>query len=140
MAKPKTLTPYYYGAELCGRIGKNGRQRDPVVDGDTIDVLCDLGYDVKIALRLRFMGINTPESRTRNKAEKVLGLAAKEFLKDALASADLIEFESHDRGKYGRVLATIYTTTGGKRTNINELLVKEDHARHYNGGKREPWS
>ena len=140
MAKQKTLTPYYYGAELCGRRGKNGRQREPVVDGDTIDVLCDLGYDVRIALRLRLMGINTPESRTRNKAEKVLGLEAKEFLKDTLASADLIEFESHDRGKYGRVLATIYTTTGEKRVNINELLVKKGHARYYDGGKREPWT
>ena len=132
------MTPYYYRAELCGRRGKNGKQRDPVVDGDTIDVMCDLGYDVRIALRLRLMGINTPESRTRNKAEKVLGLAAKDFLKKTLESAD-IEFLSCDRGKYGRVLATLFVVNGDKKLNVNELLVSEGHARYYDGGKREPW-
>ena len=95
-----------------------------MVDGDTIDVMCDLGYDVRIALRLRLMGINTPESRTRNKAEKVLGLAAKDFLKKTLDGAD-IEFQSHDRGKYGRVLATLFVVAGDKRVNVNELLVKK---------------
>ena len=109
-----------------------------MVDGDTIDVMCDLGYDVRIALRLRLMGINTPESRTRNKAEKVLGLAAKDFLKKTLDGAD-IEFQSHDRGKYGRVLATLFVVAGEKRVNVNELLVREGHARYYDGGKREPW-
>ena len=135
-----TKTKYYYGAELCGRLGKNGKQREPVVDGDTIDVLCDLGYDVRIALRLRFMGIDTPESRTRRLQEKAMGLRSKAFLRDTLESADSIEFESHDRGKYGRVLATVYVTKNGKRTNVNDLLVREGHARKYDGGKREPWT
>ena len=70
---------YYYKCELYGKRSKRG-VRDPVIDGDTIDVLCDLGYGVKMELRLRLVGINTPESRTRNKAEKVMGLAAKSFL------------------------------------------------------------
>ena len=110
-----------------------------VVDGDTVDVLTDLGWGVFMSMRLRFAGINTPESRTRNLGEKALGLAAKEFLAETLAKADSIEFQSHERGKYGRVLATLYAVTGGKKTNINKLLVREGHAREYDGGKREPW-
>ena len=135
---------YYYQAKLSGRYGKNGKIRDAVVDGDTVDMLCDLGFDVRMQLRLRLAKINTPESRTRNKAEKILGLKAKAFLKDVLESADRIEFESHDRGKYGRVLATLFVVGGvaGNGTlsiNVNELLVKKKHARRYDGGKREPW-
>ena len=130
--------PYYYKCELMGRTGKRGK-RDPVVDGDTVDVLTDLGWGVFMSMRLRFAGINTPESRTRNLGEKALGLAAKEFLAETLAKADSIEFQSHERGKYGRVLATLYAVTGGKKTNINKLLVREGHAREYDGGKREPW-
>ena len=83
------MTPYYYRAELSGRIGRNGKVREPVVDGDTVDVLSDLGFDVRMQLRLRLAKINTPESRTRNKAEKILGLKAKAFLKDVLESADV---------------------------------------------------
>ena len=130
---------YYYKCELYGKRSKRG-VRDPVIDGDTIDVLCDLGYGVKMELRLRLVGINTPESRTRNKAEKVMGLAAKSFLKHLLEEADSIEFLSHDRGKYGRVLAELYTIKHGARTNVNDLLVKTGHAREYHGGKREPWA
>ena len=131
--------PFYYRAELRGRLGKDGREREPVVDGDTIDVLCDLGFDVRMQLRLRLMGINTPESRTRNRAEKVLGLAAKDFLKGVLVGADGIEFLSHEKGKYGRVLATLFVWGNDGRVNVNELLVREGHARYYDGGAREPW-
>ena len=60
--------PYYYKCELMGRTGKRGK-RDPVVDGDTVDVLTDLGWGVFMSMRLRFAGINTPESRTRNLGE-----------------------------------------------------------------------
>jgi micrococcal nuclease len=133
-------SPFYYRAELRGRLGKDGKERDPVVDGDTIDVLCDLGFDVRMQMRLRLQGINTPESRTRNRAEKVLGLAAKDFLKGVLVGADSIEFLSHEKGKYGRVLATLFVLVGGDRVNVNELLVKEGHARLYDGGRREPWT
>ena len=110
-----------------------------VIDGDTIDVDADLGFDVSIKLRLRFAGINTPESRTRNLEEKALGKAATAFLKNALESADAVEFESHDRGKFGRVLATPYIIKCGKRTDIGKLMIREGHAREYYGGKREPW-
>ncbi len=123
---PKTR--FYYGCTVRR-----------VIDGDTIDVDADLGFDVTIKLRLRFAGINTPESRTRNLEEKALGKAATAFLKNALESADAVEFESHDRGKFGRVLATPYIIKGGKRTDIGKLMIREGHAREYYGGKREPW-
>ena len=120
---------FYYGCELLR-----------VIDGDTIDVRADLGFDVSLKLRLRFAGINTPESRTRNLEEKALGLAAKARLKEVLESADSIEFESFGKGKFGRVLATPYAVIGEERTDVCLLLVREDHARLYDGGKREPWT
>ena len=121
---------FYYGCELVR-----------VVDGDTILVDCKLGFDVEIRnMRLRFAGINTPESRTRNKAEKALGLAAKARLVEILESADSIEFESHGKGKFGRVLATPYVVNNDKRTDVCQMLVREGHARLYDGGKREPWT
>ena len=123
------MTPYYYGCELLR-----------VIDGDTIDVRADLGFDVSLRLRLRFAGINTPESRTRNKAEKALGKAASAFLEETLESADAIEFASHGRGKFGRVLATPYVVVGDKRTDVCKLLIRKGHARKYDGGKREPWT
>ena len=121
---------FYYGCELVR-----------VVDGDTILVDCKLGFDVEIRnMRLRFAGINTPESRTRNLEEKALGLAAKARLVEILESADSIEFESFGKGKFGRVLATPYAVNNDKRTDVCQLLVREDHARLYDGGKREPWT
>ena len=122
-------TKFYYGCELLR-----------VIDGDTIDVRADLGFDVSLRLRLRFAGINTPESRTRNLEEKALGLAAKARLVEILESADSLEFESFGKGKFGRVLATPYAVNNDKRTDVCQLLVREDHARLYDGGKREPWT
>jgi len=122
-------TRFYYGCELLR-----------VIDGDTIDVRADLGFDVSLRLRLRFAGINTPESRTRNLEEKALGLAAKARLVEILESADSLEFESFGKGKFGRVLATPYAVNNDKRTDVCQLLVREDHARLYDGGKREPWT
>ena len=110
-----------------------------MVDGDTVDVLCDLGFSVRLQMRLRLSGINTPESRTKNLREKAAGKAATEFLKNTLESADSVEIESLGRGKFGRVLAVVYAVTNGKRVNVNRLLIRKGHAREYNGGKREPW-
>ena len=124
---PKTR--FYYGCTVRR-----------VIDGDTIDVDADLGFDVSIKLRLRFAGINTPESRTRNLEEKALGLAAKARLKEILESADSVEFESHGKGKFGRVLATPYVVLNDKRSDVCQILVREDHARLYDGGRREPWT
>ena len=122
-------TKFYYGCELLR-----------VIDGDTIDVRADLGFDVSLRLRLRFAGINTPESRTRNLEERALGKAATARLVEILESADSLEFESFGKGKFGRVLATPYAVIGDERTDVCQMLVREGHARLYDGGKREPWT
>ena len=125
---PLPKSKFYYGCTVRR-----------VIDGDTIDVDADLGFDVSIKLRLRLAGINTPETRTRNKVEKIFGLAATKFLKSALEEADSLEFESHDRGKFGRVLATPFIIKGEDRVDVCQLMIREGHAREYHGGKREAW-
>ena len=113
---------YYYKVEILR-----------VVDGDTVDVRMDLGFNVWHKCRVRLVGINAPESRTRDLEEKARGLAAKDWLKDILDSAQSdIEMQSHGVGKYGRVLGELYIN----EVNINQLMVKEGHAKEYDGGKR----
>ena len=79
---------------------------DRVIDGETIDAYIDLGFDLSIKKRIRFMGINTPESRTRDLEEKARGLAAKDRLKNLLEGANTIQLKSHGVGKYGRCLVS----------------------------------
>ena len=112
-----------------------------VVDGDTIDAEIDLGFDVKIKKRIRFMGINTPESRTRDLEEKARGLAAKDRVKQLLDGCDNITLNSHGVGKFGRCLGEIMLdmVDGQEKltlVSLNELLIKEGHAVEYHGGKR----
>jgi micrococcal nuclease len=103
-----------------------------VVDGDTIDVDIDLGFSVVLKKqRIRLAGIDTPESRTRNLAEKELGLKAKERLK-ALCGSEVF-IQSLGAGKYGRILAIPLTREG---TNICATLINEGHAVEYWGGKK----
>ena len=114
---------------------------DRVVDGDTVDAYIDLGFDVSVKKRIRFMGINTPESRTRDLEEKDRGLAAKNRLKAILEGANTIKLNSHGVGKYGRCLGELHVDmVDGKEcltlANVNELLIKEGHAVEYHGGKR----
>ena len=108
-----------------------------VVDGDTCDAMIDLGFDVWVKNRIRFMGVDTWESRTRNLEEKKKGLAAKAYVKDLLENSDNGKFSiiSHGKGKYGRILGVLYD---GKK-NIFTTMLKEGHLREYDGGKREPW-
>ena len=114
-----------------------------VVDGDTVDAMIDLGFGVHVKKRIRLAGINAPESRTRDKQEKILGLAAKDRLKAILDSADNnFELESQELGKYGRVLGRLHVDKlDGKdvitKVCINDSLVKEGYAVEYDGGKRE---
>ena len=104
-----------------------------VVDGDTVDVTLDLGFDVKLhKQRVRLHGIDTPESRTRNLAEKKLGLAAKERLKELCVGR--FKVKSLGKGKYGRVLGIPYTEDG---QDICQLLIDEGHAVEYFGGKKK---
>ena len=102
-----------------------------VLDGDTIDCYIDLGFDLKIKKRIRYMGIDTWESRTRDLEEKKKGLAAKDRLKELLSS-DTFILQSHGVGKYGRCLGELFVD----EVNINKQLIKEGHAVEYYGGKR----
>ena len=93
-----------------------------VVDGDTADAMIDLGFNVWVKNRIRFMGVDAWESRTRNKEEKVKGLAAKAYVKDLLENSDDGKFSiiSHGVGKYGRVLGELFVK--GHETSVNDLL------------------
>ena len=108
-----------------------------VVDGDTCDALIDLGFDTWVKKRIRFYGVDTWESRTRNLEEKKKGLAAKEFTKDLLENSDEGKFllKSHGVGKYGRVLGELFVK--GHEQSVNELLKENGHASAYYGGKKK---
>mgnify|MGYP003116079024 CR=1 FL=1 len=108
-----------------------------VLDGDTIDAYIDLGFDLKIKKRIRYMGIDTWESRTRDLAEKEKGLAAKAYVKDLLENSDDGKFSiiSHGKGKYGRVLGEIFVK--GHDKSVNELLKENGHAYEYHGEKKK---
>ena len=112
-----------------------------VIDGDTIDAEIDLGFDVKIKKRIRFVGINTPESRTRDLEEKARGLAAKDRVKQLLDGCTNITLCSHGVGKFGRCLGEIMLdmVDGQEKLtleSLNRLLINEGHAVEYHGGKR----
>ena len=113
-----------------------------VVDGDTIDALIDVGFDIWIKKRIRYSGIDTWESRTRDLAEKAKGLEAKarnkELLMEISSKSGYFRLKSHGVGKYGRVLGEIFIEDAeGKQYNINETLITEGHAYVYDGGKKK---
>tara|TARA_R100000541_G_scaffold22750_3_gene32683 strand:+ start:84 stop:437 length:354 start_codon:yes stop_codon:yes gene_type:complete len=109
---------------------------DRVIDGDTIDAMIDLGFDVHVKKRIRFMGINTPESRTRDLEEKKLGLAAKARVQELLTTCSYITLKSHGSGKFGRCLGELFIEIENEAVNLNQLLISEGHAVAYFGGKR----
>ena len=113
-----------------------------VVDGDTIDALIDVGFDIWVKKRIRYNGIDTWESRTRDLEEKAKGLEAKarnkELLMEVSSKSGYFRLKSHGVGKYGRVLGEIYIEDKeGKQYNINETLISEGHAYIYEGGKKK---
>ena len=128
-----------------------------VVDGDTIDCYIDMGFNLKIKKRVRYMGIDTWESRTRDKEEKVKGLAAKARNK-ALLEQGVFKLKSFGTGKFGRVLGEIFVDPEvvGEHINecilspdskidldhdgwvsVNDILIEEGHAYEYFGGKKK---
>ena len=110
------------------------REVKNVVDGDTIDVVIDLGFNVLFEQRVRLAGIDTPESRTSDKAEKVLGLEAKEYLKKQLKDAKsiVIRTEKMDSSeKYGRILGWLYVN--GESESINNRMINDGYAWGYLG-------
>tara|TARA_R110001599_G_scaffold264915_2_gene465462 strand:- start:57 stop:449 length:393 start_codon:yes stop_codon:yes gene_type:complete len=123
MARKKKPAPdaFVYNATL-----------DRIIDGDTFDCILDLGFDVKLhKQRVRLHGIDTPESRTRDLAEKKLGLAAKERLKELCVGK--FKIKSLGKGKYGRILGIPYTEDGA---DICQILIDEGHAIEYHGGTK----
>ena len=128
-----------------------------VVDGDTIDCFIDLGFNLKTKKRVRYMGIDTWESRTRDKEEKVKGLAAKARNKELLEGG-VFKLKSFGTGKFGRVLGEIFVDPDivGDHINecisdgdhnidldhdgwvsVNDILMEEGHAYEYYGGKKK---
>jgi micrococcal nuclease len=105
-----------------------------VVDGDTIDVDIDLGFDISLTKRVRLAGIDTPESRTTDKAEKVLGLEVKNLLKETLKTAKniVIRTEKPDSTeKYGRILGWLFID--GSPDSFNQTLIASGYAWEYMG-------
>ena len=112
-----------------------------VLDGDTIDVTIDLGFDLYKKERVRVAGVDTPEKRTKNLEEKALGIDATNWLKEKLESAvagddDLIIRTELDGGvgKYGRLLGWLYI--GDSDVSLNEQMIKEGYAHEYDGGTK----
>jgi micrococcal nuclease len=110
------------------------RKVENVVDGDTIDVLIDLGFDILFASRVRLAGIDTPESRTKDLKEKALGLESKEYLKKHLKDAKsvVIKTEKMDSSeKYGRILGWVYIN--GDTVSLNDMMINDGYAWGYLG-------
>lgn len=102
-----------------------------VVDGDTIDAIIDLGFDTHIHKRIRLHGIDTPETRTRDKEEKKRGLAAKKRLQEIIDQQDgTLYLKSVDRGKYGRCVGILFEPDFDFDS-VNDILLKEGHAVPY---------
>ena len=106
-----------------------------VVDGDTVDVIIDLGFDLSKKERVRLAGIDTPESRTRNAEEKVFGLEAKAYLKTRLEDCEKLIVKTEKDGKYGRMLGWFYSHEWA--ASINMEMVEKGYAWEYDGKKKE---
>ena len=105
-----------------------------VVDGDTIDVVIDLGFDILFASRVRLAGIDTPESRTTDKTEKALGIEAKEYLKKQLKDAKSVVIRTekiNSSEKYGRILGWVYVN--GESESVNNKMINDGYAWGYLG-------
>ena len=113
-----------------------------VVDGDTIDVTIDLGFDLYKKERVRIAGVDTPEKRTKNLEEKALGIDATNWLKDKLEETIAgdeeltVRTELHGGvGKYGRLLGWLYV--GDDTVSLNEQMITEGYAHSYDGGTKD---
>ena len=109
-----------------------------VVDGDTVDAELDLGFNIIYKERIRLMGIDTPESRTRNKVEKKLGLKSKARLKELISENKgniILKTSKEGKGKFGRILGTLLIRDS-KEFSVNDIMIIEGHARKYFGGSK----
>ena len=106
-----------------------------VVDGDTVDVDIDLGFGMTYKKqRVRMMGIDTPESRTRDLEEKFYGLESKKYLVDLLDGAT-VTLVSHDKGKFGRILGELFL--GESNLSVNQIMIENYHAVPYFGQSKD---
>lgn len=129
-----TVERFWYGAKVLG-----------VVDGDTVDLLVDLGFDIHHKIRVRLYGLNTPESRTKDLAEKELGLKAKEFTKDWLHNHEWVFVNTipNKDDKFGRVLARIYSSDNiddPKTACLNTDIMQAGLAREFFGVGDKTWT
>ena len=115
---------------------------DKVLDGDTIDVTIDLGFDLYKKERVRIAGVDTPEKRTRDLEEKALGLDAtdwmKKHLEDTIQGDEELTIRTELKGgmgKYGRLLGWLYV--GEDTVSLNEQMIKEGYAWEYDGGTKQ---
>ena len=107
-----------------------------IVDGDTIDVMLDLGFDIKYKSRVRLFGIDTPESRTRDKVEKKYGLLSKKFLQEQIKKSKKVAIKTYkgdETGKFGRILGDVFLD--GK--SVNSLMCTKGHAVEYYGQSKD---
>lgn len=108
-----------------------------IIDGDTIEVDIDLGFDISIRKSVRLAGIDTPESRTKDAYEKKLGLEAKDWLKAKLKEGETLRIQTEkpdSTEKYGRILGWLYIDS--ESTSINEIMIQEGYAWSYLGDKK----
>lgn len=124
MPPPTPPTPYVYNAQVLS-----------VYDGDTITAMLDMGLDVQKKAKCRFLGIDTPELRTKSASEKKLGYAARDRLRDLILGKAITLQSVAKPDKYGRLLVRVWSD--GEF--INDLMIEEGLARVYDGGKRQPW-
>ena len=103
-----------------------------VVDGDTVDLVLDLGFGLYKKERVRVAGIDAPESRTRDKQEKQYGLAAKAWMKGMLSDCEGLTVRTEKDGKYGRMLGWLYK----EDLCINTRMIEAGFAWAYDGGKK----
>jgi micrococcal nuclease len=127
------INPYWYTGTVLN-----------VVDGDTMDLMVDLGFNIHHKIRVRLYGVNTPESRTKDIAEKSMGLKAKEFTKDWLSNHKVVFIKTvvDKNEKYGRVLAELYSSgdiNSPATACLNKDIISAGHAREYFGIGDKTW-
>ena len=109
---------------------------DRIVDGDTIDISIDLGFDLTKKERVRLAGIDTPEKRTKDQKEKEMGYQATEFLEMHLMEAKKLTVKTEKEGKFGRMLGWLYKSETDT-TSINQIMIDKGYAWAYDGGTKE---
>ena len=128
------INPYWYTGKVLN-----------VVDGDTVDLMIDLGFSIHHKIRVRLYGVNTPESRTKDAAEKEMGLKAKEFTKDWLHNHETVFIKTvvDKNEKYGRVLAELYSSgdiDAPTTACLNKDIIESGYAREYFGVGDKTWA